>query len=40
MGSLKNNSKEYLSTNRAATLSNLKATTYLYWILYINSKVE
>lgn len=37
---LKNNSKEYLSTNRAATLSNLKATTYLYWILYINSKVE
>lgn len=37
---LKNNSKEYLTTNRAATLSNLKATSYLYWVLYINSRVE
>lgn len=37
---LKNHSKEYLTTNRAATLSNLKITCYLYWVMYINSRCE
>lgn len=37
---MKKNSKEYLKTNRVATLSNLKATCYFYWVLYINAKCE
>lgn len=37
---LANNSKEYLKTNRAAALSNMKACVFYYWLLYINDKVE
>lgn len=37
---MKRNSKEFLTTNRVATLSNLKATCYFYWVLYINAKCE
>ena len=37
---MKKHSKEYLKTNRVATLSNLRATVYFYWVLYINAKSE
>lgn len=37
---MKKHSKEYLKTNRVATLSNLRATCYYYWVLYINAKCE
>ncbi|MGL4950045.1 MAG: hypothetical protein ACRC5M_06655 [Anaeroplasmataceae bacterium] len=37
---MKRNSQEYLKTSRVATLSNMKATCFYYWLLYINDKCE
>jgi hypothetical protein len=37
---LKRNSTEYLKTNRVATLSTLRATVYLYFLLFINKYSE
>ena len=34
------NSAEYLKTERVATLSNMKACCFYYWLLYVNEKVE
>ena len=31
---------EYLKTERVATLSNMKACCFYYWLLYVNEKVE
>ena len=37
---MKRNSAEYLKTERVATLSNMKACCFYYWLLYVNEKVE
>lgn len=37
---MKRNNKEYLKINRVATLSNMKACCFYYWLLYINSRCE
>jgi hypothetical protein len=37
---LKKYSPEYLKTSRKASLSNLKTTVYLYWMIYINKYSE
>jgi len=37
---MQRNSKEYLKTSRVATLSNMKACCFYYWLLYTNEKAE
>lgn len=37
---MKRNSAEYLKTSRVATLSNMKACCFYYWLLYTNEKAE